>query len=93
MLLQPAADHERDRIDVAVDGVEGLARVLAARDEAAVAGADGIDEDEIGEVEPGLRVRLHLGEADGDKASPSSGSRHGPAAPNWSHAEDARARR
>ncbi|MGY3468329.1 hypothetical protein ACVW0I_005200 [Bradyrhizobium sp. LM6.11] len=29
------------------------------------------------------------GEADGDRASPSSGSRHGPAAPNWSHAEDA----
>ena len=29
------------------------------------------------------------GEADGDSASPSSGSRHGPALPNWSHAEDA----
>ena len=61
MLLEPAADHERDRIGVAIDGVEALARVLAARDEAAVAGADGIDEDEIGEVEPGLGVRLHLG--------------------------------
>jgi len=61
VLLEPAADHQRDAVGVAVDGVERLARLLAARDETAVAGADGIDEDEIGEIEPGLRVRLHLG--------------------------------
>ena len=54
--LQPAADHERDRVDVAVDRIEPLAHLLAGRDEAAVAGADGIDEDQIGKVEPGLGV-------------------------------------
>src|SRR3954466_741040 len=59
VLLEPAADHERDRIDVTVNGVERFARVIAGRDEPAIASADGIDKDEIGEIEPGLRVRLH----------------------------------
>ena len=56
VFFQPAPDHQRDRADVAVDRVEPLAHILAGRDEAAVAGADGIDEDEIGEVEPGLGI-------------------------------------
>jgi len=54
--LQPAADHQRDRVGVAVDRIEPLARLLAAGDETAVAGADGIDEDQVGKVEPGLGV-------------------------------------
>src|SRR5436305_12682073 len=61
VLLEPAADHQRNRIDIAIDRIEPLPRILTTRNKTAVAGADGIDEDEIGKVEPGLRVRLHLG--------------------------------
>ena len=56
VFFQPATDHQRDRADIAVDGIEPLAHIFAGRDETAVAGADGIDEDEIGEVEPGLGI-------------------------------------
>ena len=41
---------------VAIDGEEPLAHVIARGDEAAIAGADGIDEDEIAEIEPGLGI-------------------------------------
>src|SRR6185437_14646762 len=61
VFLEPAADHHGKRADVAVDGEEFLADVFAGRHEAAVTGADGIDEDEIGEVEPGLDIGLQLG--------------------------------
>ena len=60
VFFQPAPDHQRNRADVAVDGIEALARVVARRHEAAVAGADGIDENHIREVEPGLGVRQQV---------------------------------
>ena len=66
-LFQPAADRQRDRADVAVDREEPLAHVLAGRDEAAIAGTDGIDEDEIGKVEPGLGVGLQIGRRRGNR--------------------------
>src|ERR1700733_8380076 len=55
-LLQPAADRHGDRVDVAVDRKEPLASVLAGRDEAAIVVPDRIDENEVGEVEPGLGI-------------------------------------
>jgi len=42
-------------VDVALDGIEPLTRLIAA-DHAAVAGAGRIDEHEVGEIEPGLRI-------------------------------------
>ena len=61
VFFQPAPDHQRNRVDVAVDRIEPLARVLASRHETAVAGADGIDEYEIGEIKPGLGVGQQIG--------------------------------
>ena len=61
VLFQPAPDRHRDRADVAVNGKELLAYVFAGRDEAAIAGADRIDVNKVGEVEPGLGVRLQVG--------------------------------
>ena len=61
MLFQPAPDHQRNRADVTVDRKELLAHVAAGRNETAIAGADRIDVDEVGEVEPGLGVGLNVG--------------------------------
>ena len=78
-LFQPAADRHRDRVDVAVDREKPLARVLAGRNEAAIAGPDRIDEDEIGEVEPGLGIGLQIGRSGSnrrisiDRQPPGSG--------------------
>src|SRR5579872_245475 len=60
-LFQIAADNDRQRIDVAIDGEEMLLGIAVVRNEAAIAGADRIDEDEVGEVEPGLGVGIQLG--------------------------------
>ena len=70
----------RKAVDVALDGIEPLPHLIAA-DHAAVAGAGRIDEDEIGEIEPGLGIG-HEGrtDAEGLIAGPSSGSRQGPMA-------------
>src|ERR1700686_4210605 len=57
-LLDPLADEDGKRLGVAVDRPEPPAGVIAACRDPAVAGAGRIDEDEIGEVEPGLRIRL-----------------------------------
>ena len=56
VLLDPLAHEGREHVDVAVDRPELLAHLVAARDEAAVAGADRIDEHQVGEVEPGLGI-------------------------------------
>ena len=53
--LDPAAHGDGKRLDIAVDAVERAAHVVAAED-AAIAGAGGIDEDEIGEIEPGVGI-------------------------------------
>ena len=53
---QPARDDRRQRVDIAVDRIIAVADVLLGADRAAVAGADRIDEDEVGEVEPGLGI-------------------------------------
>jgi len=45
----------------AVDRKESLVNVLPAGDEAAIAGADRIDEDEISKVEPGFGIGLEVG--------------------------------
>lgn len=60
MLFEPAADHDGERVDIAVHGKEPLADILASRYEAAIAGPDRIDKDEVGEIEPGFRIGLHL---------------------------------
>src|SRR3954453_9793472 len=57
-LLDPFANEDRERLGVAVDRPEPPAGTLAARGDPAVAGAGRIDEDEIGKIEPALRVRL-----------------------------------
>ena len=59
-LLQPAAYDLGQRLDVALDRPEAPAQLLAWPREAAVASADRIDEDQVGEVEPGLGVRQDL---------------------------------
>src|SRR5215472_14308992 len=60
LLLDPLANEDRKRIGIAVDRPEAATHVVAARRDAAVARAGRIDEDEIGEVEPGLAVRHEL---------------------------------
>ena len=47
-----------------------LAHILVRRDEAAVAGTDGIDEDEIGEVEPGVGIGLQIRRGGGHRGVP-----------------------
>ena len=91
VFFQPAPDHQRNRTDVAVDRKEPLAHVLAGRDEAAEAGADGIDENEIGEVEPGLGIGQHVRRRGRHRAIAADRQPPRPAAPNCSQAEDARA--
>src|SRR5215475_6369600 len=63
VFLDPLANEHRERGRVAVDRPELLAHRLAGYDEMAVAGADRIDEHEIGEVEPsvGVRHKIRLG--------------------------------
>ena len=53
--FEPAADCGGEGLDVAVDGLEGAAGVVVAEG-AAVAGSGGVDEDEVGEGEPGFGV-------------------------------------
>ena len=76
----PASAGSSAQIEFTSPSIEkkSLAHVLAARDEAAIAGADRIDEDEIGKVEPGLGIGLQIGRggrnrrvaADGDPPRP-----------------------
>ncbi len=60
LFLQPAHDEGREAVDIALDRIEALAHLIAA-DDAAIAGARRIDEDEVGEIEPGLGVRRQDG--------------------------------
>ena len=53
---EPFADDHAEGVDVAADRPEFLARLVSRGDDLAVAGARGVDEDEIGEIEPGLRI-------------------------------------
>src|SRR5262249_52057384 len=57
-LLDPFADEDSERIGVAVDRPELAPALIAGGRDAAVAGAGRVDEQEIGEVEPGRGVRL-----------------------------------
>ena len=56
VLHQPVEDDAREVVDVVVGGVEILLRLIGGYERPAEAGADRIDEDEIGEVEPRARI-------------------------------------
>ena len=56
VLLDPLAHEGRKHVDVAIDRPELLAHLVARVDEAAVACTDGIDEHEVGEIEPGFGI-------------------------------------
>ena len=59
--LQPPLDEDGERVDIALHRPELRAHRLVLAVEAAVAGAHRIDEDEVGEVEPGLGVGQQIG--------------------------------
>src|SRR3546814_1217213 len=64
---QPEADRLAERAEIGLDAVEELVGVFDALRRAAEAGADGVQEDQVGEGEPGRRV-LHQPRA-GDPAA------------------------
>src|SRR5208283_3447485 len=86
---QPTANHNAQRVDVAIHRPKLFAHLLAGRDDPTVSGSRRIDEDEIGEVEPGLFV-VDEGRCTGlDAERPFIGSRQGPIAPSCNQAEPA----
>src|SRR5262249_57828460 len=56
-LLDPFADEDGERFGIAVDRPEVPAHVVPFCRDPAVAGPGRVDEDQVGEIEPGLAVR------------------------------------
>ena len=59
--LDPFADRDRERVGVAVDRKKLAAHSVPACHDVAIARQDRIDKDQVGEVEPGLRIVDHRG--------------------------------
>jgi len=76
---QPLAHEHRNRIEIARDCVIGLGiaqRAVRAGQGAAVAGADRIDEDQIGEVDPAVGIGRESRGRGGEAAVPRACHRH-----------------
>ncbi len=73
LLLHPFADGDGQGRNVAVDGPEAAARIVPCLVGPAIASADRIEEDEVGEGQPALRVgngRRHVGRRQGGQREP-----------------------
>ena len=82
-LRQPAQDEVGERLDVAVDRQVAVPQPVVRLDQPAEPGADRVDEDEVGEIEPGARGSARdRPAATARSVAASIGRSQGPSTPN-----------